>query len=73
MSSNRCDALPSDNRACVNRQHSALVTQGRPRGSVQKDLNVLLRCSGRRPDANFPAPSDLEVRNVFYPNKRSFG
>ena len=73
MPGKRCDALSGHNRACVKRQHSALMTQGRPRGSEQKDLNVLLRCSGRRPDANLPAPSDLEVRNVFYPNKRAFG
>src|SRR5262249_49921472 len=62
----------SNNRACVEGQYSALVAQGCPRGSEQKDFNVLLRRSRRRPNANLSAPTDLEVRNVFYPDKRSF-
>ncbi len=53
-------------------QHSALVTQGRPCGSEQKHFNVLLRRSRRRPDANLSALTDLEIRNVFYPDKGAF-
>ena|SRR5438876_998928 len=48
------------------------MTQSRPRWSEQKDFNVLLRRSPRRPDANLPALSDLEVRNVLYPHKGTF-
>ena len=72
MPRKRCDALSGHNRACMERQHSALVTQGRPRRPEKKDLDILLLSPGRRPDANLPAPSDFEVRYVFYPDKRAF-
>src|SRR5262249_33962104 len=73
MPSNGCDALAGYNCACVERQHSALMTQGRPRRSEQKDFNVLIRCSRRRPDANLSPLPDLEICNVFYPDKGMFG
>ena len=46
-----------------------MMTQSRPRWSEQKDFNVFLRRSHRRPNANLPALSDLEVRNVLYLHK----
>src|SRR5262249_16089319 len=72
MPCKRCDTLSGHNRTCVEGQYSALVTQDRPRGPEQKDFNVLLRRSRRRPNANLPAPSDIEVRNAFHPNKGVF-
>src|SRR6266542_1157454 len=49
------------------------MTQGRPCGAEQKDFDILLRRPRRWPDANLPAFTNLEVRNVFYPDKRTFG
>ncbi len=57
------------NRARMEWQHTALMAQGRPGGSEQKDFDVLLLCSRGRPDANLPTIRDFEVRNVFDPDK----
>src|SRR5262245_50225458 len=73
MPRNGRDALSGYNRACVEWQRSALMTQGRPRGSGQKELDVLVGWLPRRPYANLSAPPDLEICNVFYPDKGMFG
>jgi len=73
MPGKRCDALSGHNRACVERQCSTLMTQGRPTGSEQKDFNVLIRCAPRRPDANLSTVPDLEICDVIYPDKGTFG
>src|SRR6516164_9823827 len=57
------------NRARVEWQHTALVTQGRPGRSEQKDFDVLWLCSRGRPDAYLSTIPDLEVRNVSDPDK----
>ena len=49
------------------------MTQRRPRGPEQKDFNVLISCFRRRPDTDLSARLDLEICNVFYPDKRTFG
>src|SRR5260370_40595347 len=61
-----------NNRACMEWQHSTLMTQGCPRGSEQKDFDVLLFGSRSRPDANLPTAADFEVRNVFDPDEGAF-
>src|SRR6516165_7841868 len=48
------------------------MTQSSPRGSEQKDFNVLLRRFLCRPDTNFLPVSDLEIRNVLYLYKGAF-
>src|SRR5262245_3969799 len=73
MSGERRNALSGRNRACMQGQNPALMTQSCPRLSQQKDLNILPLRSCCRPDANLPTTPNLEVRNVFYPNKRMFG
>src|SRR5262249_36983341 len=60
------------NRTRVEWQHTALMTQGRPGKSEQKDFDILLLCSRGRPDANLPTFRDFEVRNVFDPDKGTF-
>src|SRR5262245_37057429 len=48
------------------------MTQSCPNGSEQKNFNVLLRRSYRRPDANSPTLSDLEVSNALYSDGGTF-
>src|SRR5262245_49965943 len=57
----------------MQRQHSPLVAQGPPRRSRKNDFDILLCSPSRRPDADLPAPSNLEVRDPFDPDKRAFG
>src|SRR4051794_33869528 len=72
MPGKRRDARSGHNRACVKGQNPALMTQGRPGGSEQKDFNVLLHRSRRWPNANLLASCDFKVRDIFYPDKRTF-
>src|SRR5262249_17256996 len=69
MPRKRRDAPFGHNRACMQRQHSTLMTQDRPRRSKKKDLDILLRHPDLRPDADLPPLSNFEVRYVFYPDK----
>jgi hypothetical protein len=72
MPGKRRNAVSGHNRACVEGQHTPLMTQSRPGGSEQKDFNVLLQCTRRWPNANLLASCDFKVRNIFYPDKRTF-
>ena len=72
MPGKTCYARSGYNRACVEWQHSALMTQSRPDGSEQKDFDVLLLCSRGRPDTNLPAIRDFKVRNAFDPAQGTF-
>ena len=57
----------------MQRQHSALMTQGRPHGSKKKNLKILSASPGGRPDADLLPLADLEVRDPLYPYERTFG
>src|SRR5262245_6557970 len=72
--SGECSDDPSgNNRARMQGQYAALMTQSTPYRPKKIDLNILWCSPGGRTEANLPATLNFEVPEVPYPDKNAVG